>query len=93
MKRRNPSDLYRRMGFPCVLCNRADSIIFAWRIFQLRLTVPICFRCEKKHGTPGQDTITPVLEAKLMKIFASEKAFWHPGEPINTEPKKDTSDE
>ena len=93
MKRRNASDFFRRAGFRCVLCDSDDSAIFAWRIFQKRLTVPICVRCEIKHGTPRCDTITPVLEKKLMKIFAEEKAFWHPGEPINTEPKKETSDE
>jgi hypothetical protein len=80
-------EFFRRMRFRCVLCDSDYHPIFAWQIFQKKLTVPICFGCQTKYGTPGCDSITPVVEKKLMEYFAAEQAFWHPGEKIDVEPQ------
>ena len=78
-------EFFRRMHFRCVLCDDDFHPIFAWQIFQKKLTVPICFGCQRKYGTPNADTITPIVEKKIMEYFAAEQAFWHPGEKIEVD--------
>jgi hypothetical protein len=75
--------LFDIMHHCCVLCD-SDISVYPWRIFRGRCTVPICFACQRKHGTRGHDTITSVLEQKLLEIFASEPVFYH-GEKIEEE--------
>jgi hypothetical protein len=75
--------LFDIMRHCCVLCDR-DRSIYPWKTFGGRCTVPICFDCQRKHGTRGRDTITSVLEQQLLEIFASEPAFWHPGDAVGS---------
>jgi hypothetical protein len=80
VKRREPHP-FETLKSRCVLC-QGTYIVQPWRIFAGRLTVPLCVDCQREHGSPARDTITPVVEARMQEIFAVEKAFWHPGEII-----------